>query len=95
RIGAAPESLERFKAKVRELWSARQSRTSIQLRDAWRRYVLGWRDGSDGTSANAFGYVGTAPRAARTRCENWACIHACSRLFTPVEALGSWPTPRP
>jgi RNA-directed DNA polymerase len=42
RIGIAPESLERFKARVRELWCARQSRTSNQLRDAWRRYVRGW-----------------------------------------------------
>ena len=42
RIGVAPESVERFKTKVRELWSARQSRTSEQLRDAWQRYVRGW-----------------------------------------------------
>ena len=42
RIGIAPESLERFKTKVRELWSARRSRTSTQLRDEWNRYVRGW-----------------------------------------------------
>lgn len=42
RIGVAPESIERFKTKVRELWCARQSRTSEQLRDAWQRYVRGW-----------------------------------------------------
>jgi RNA-directed DNA polymerase len=41
-IEAAPESLERFKAKVRELWRSCQSRTSNQLRDAWRQYVIGW-----------------------------------------------------
>ena len=41
-IEAAPESLERFKTKVRELWRSCQSRSSNQLRDAWRQYVRGW-----------------------------------------------------
>jgi group II intron reverse transcriptase/maturase len=42
RIGVAPESLERFKARVREMWRGNQSGTSNQLRDAWVRYVRGW-----------------------------------------------------
>jgi len=42
RIGIAPESLERFKTKVRQMWDGRRSRTSNQLRDEWRRYVRGW-----------------------------------------------------
>jgi len=42
RIGIAPESLERFKGKVREMWNGRRSRTSTQLRDEWSRYVRGW-----------------------------------------------------
>jgi group II intron reverse transcriptase/maturase len=42
RIGVAPESAKRFKAKVREIWRSCQSRTSNQLRDAWQRYVRGW-----------------------------------------------------
>src|SRR5450755_4521472 len=42
RIGVAPESVERFKAKVREMWRSCQSRTSNQLRDAWKQYVRGW-----------------------------------------------------
>jgi RNA-directed DNA polymerase len=42
RIGIAPESLERFKAKVREMWNARRSRSSNQLREEWGRYVRGW-----------------------------------------------------
>jgi RNA-directed DNA polymerase len=41
-IEAAPESVERFKTTVRELWRSCQSRTSNQLRDAWRQYVRGW-----------------------------------------------------
>lgn len=42
RIGVAPESIERFKAKVREMWRANQSRTSNQLRDGWGQYLRGW-----------------------------------------------------
>jgi group II intron reverse transcriptase/maturase len=42
RIGVAPESVERFKAKVREMWRGNQSVSSNQLRDAWKRYVTGW-----------------------------------------------------
>lgn len=41
-IGIAPESLERFKAKVRELWRGRQSKSSEELRNAWRSYIRGW-----------------------------------------------------
>jgi len=40
-IEAALESLERFQAKVRELWRSCRSRSSNQLRDAWRQYVIG------------------------------------------------------
>ena len=42
RIGVAPKAVERMKAKVRELWNARQSLTSEQLRDQWQRYIRGW-----------------------------------------------------
>src|SRR5258708_1680809 len=41
-IGIAPESEERFKAKVREMWRGSQSRTSNELRDRWRQYIRGW-----------------------------------------------------
>ncbi len=41
RIGVAPESVGRFKIKVREMWPGNQSRTSNQLRDAWVWYVRG------------------------------------------------------
>jgi group II intron reverse transcriptase/maturase len=41
-IGIAPESIERFKAKVRELWRSCQSKTSNELRDAWRSFIRGW-----------------------------------------------------
>ena len=42
RIGIAPESVKRFKEKVRQMWNGRRSRTSNQLRDEWGRYVRGW-----------------------------------------------------
>ncbi len=42
RIGIAPESMERLKAKVREKWDGRRSGTSTQLRDDWNRYLRGW-----------------------------------------------------
>jgi RNA-directed DNA polymerase len=42
RIGVAPESVERFKAKVREMWRGNQSRTSEELRDGWASYARGW-----------------------------------------------------
>lgn len=38
----AEASLERLKAKVRELWRYGQSRTSNQLRDQWQRFIRGW-----------------------------------------------------
>jgi len=41
-IRLAPQSAERLKAKVRELWNARRSLTSEELRDQWRRYIDGW-----------------------------------------------------
>jgi len=41
-IGIAPESIGRFKAKVRELWRSCQSLTSNELRDRWKRFIRGW-----------------------------------------------------
>ena len=42
KIEAAPQSVERFKTKVRELWRSGQSPSSEKLRDNWRAYVRGW-----------------------------------------------------
>jgi RNA-directed DNA polymerase len=41
-IEAAPQSVERFKDQVRELWRSCQSLSSAQLRDNWRAYLQGW-----------------------------------------------------
>ena len=65
RIGIAPESVERFKARVRELWDARRSRTSNQLREDWNRYVRGW-----------WGYFRlTEARAPVRELEGWVRRH--------------------
>ena len=42
RIAIAPKSLDKFKAKVRVLWSARQGLTSRELIRQWQAYVRGW-----------------------------------------------------
>lgn len=42
KIEAAPQSVERVKDKVKELWRSCQSRSSVELRDRWRAYVRGW-----------------------------------------------------
>ena len=40
-VEVAPESIERFQRKVREIWREGRAVTSRQLRDEWRRQVLG------------------------------------------------------
>jgi hypothetical protein len=65
RIGIAPESIERFKAKVRELWRSCQSLTSTELRDRWKSFIQGW-----------WGYFQLAEdRQALFRLEGWIRRH--------------------
>ena len=42
RIGISPKAVEKLKGRVRELWDARQSLTSKQLRAQWQDYIIGW-----------------------------------------------------
>jgi group II intron reverse transcriptase/maturase len=42
KIESAPQSMERLRTKVRELWRSCQSLSSAQLRDNWCAYVRGW-----------------------------------------------------
>jgi len=42
RIKIAPESVERFKAKVREIWRSCQNLTEDDLRKDWQQYLRGW-----------------------------------------------------
>ena len=41
-VTIADKSLKRFKDQVRDLWDGRQSKTNLQLREQWNRYVRGW-----------------------------------------------------
>ena len=61
----APQSVERFQQKVREIWRSCRSVTSRELRDEWRRYVIGW-----------WGYYRLAEeRRAVFRLEGWIRRH--------------------
>lgn len=42
KVGVSPKAITKLKAKVRELWNARQSLTSEQLRDQWQASIRGW-----------------------------------------------------
>ena len=77
KIEAAPQSVERFKTKVRELWRSCQSQTSEELRDRWRAYVQGWWGYFRLTEErrNIFGLEGWIRRHIRScfwqRWDNW------------------------
>jgi len=42
RIGVSPKAIGKLKDRVRQMWDARQSLTSKQMRDQWQRYIRGW-----------------------------------------------------
>jgi len=42
RIGVSPKSIKKLKERVRQMWDAKQSLTSEQLRDQWQQYIRGW-----------------------------------------------------
>lgn len=48
-VSPAPKALKKLKERVRQLWDARQSLTSKELRTQWQRYIRGWW--------NYFGYA--------------------------------------
>ena len=41
-IEVAPQSLQKFKDKVRKLWRSCQSLTSVELREQWCAFMRGW-----------------------------------------------------
>lgn len=41
-IEAAPQSIDKYRTKVRELWQSCQSVSSETLRNAWRAFIVGW-----------------------------------------------------
>lgn len=42
KIEAAPQSVEKLKDKVRQMWQSCQSLSSKELRDNWRAFMRGW-----------------------------------------------------
>lgn len=42
RVGVSPKAVNKLKQRVRQMWDARQSLTSEQLRDQWQKYIRGW-----------------------------------------------------
>jgi RNA-directed DNA polymerase len=64
-VSPAPKALLRLKQRVRELWDARQSLTSRELRTQWQRYIRGWW--------NYFGYANI--RHAVHRLSGWIRRH--------------------
>jgi len=48
-VSIAPKALQRLKERVRQLWDARQSLKSEELRTQWQRCITGWW--------NYFGYA--------------------------------------
>ena len=41
-VSVAPKAVAKLKNEVRRLWDARQSLTSVELRDQWVMYIRGW-----------------------------------------------------
>jgi hypothetical protein len=42
RVGVSPKAIGKLKDRVRQMWDARQSLASEELRDQWQRYICGW-----------------------------------------------------
>lgn len=87
-IEAAPQSVERFQNKVREVWRSCQSLTSEQLRDQWRAYLRGWWAyfGLAEERRNIFGLEGWIRRHMR-KCF-WLRWHDRGGRLRHLRALG-------
>lgn len=89
KIEAAPQSVERLKAKVREMWRSCQSLSSDQLRDRWRAYIRGWWAyyGLAEERRNIFGLEGWIRRHIRT-CF-WERWHSAAGRLRHLQQLGA------
>lgn len=64
-IGISSQAIARFKDQVRSKWDARQSLSSVELRDQWNQYLRGW-----------WGYYGRAEdRRSITDKSGWIRRH--------------------
>lgn len=41
-VSIAPKAIKGLKERVRQLWDARQSLTTVELRTQWQRFITGW-----------------------------------------------------
>ena len=41
-VSPSPKTIAKLKERVRQLWDARQSLTSKEIRDQWQSYITGW-----------------------------------------------------
>lgn len=64
-VSIAPKAILRLKERVRQLWDARQSKTTEELRTQWRQYIGGWW--------NYYGYANW--RRAVTQLNGWIRRH--------------------
>jgi RNA-directed DNA polymerase len=88
KIEAAPQSVERFENKVREMWRSCQSLSSERLRDRWCAYLRGWWAyyGLAEERRNLFGMEGWIRRHIR-KCF-WLRWHDWRGRLRHLRALG-------
>jgi group II intron reverse transcriptase/maturase len=89
KIETAPQSVERLKAKVREMWQSCQSLSSDKLRDRWRAYIRGWWAyyGLAEERRNIFGLEGWIRRHIRT-CF-WQRWHNAAGRLRHLKQMGA------
>jgi group II intron reverse transcriptase/maturase len=88
KIEAAPQSVERMKDKVRELWRSCQSLSSAQLRDRWGAYLRGWW-AYYGLAEERRNIFATEPWIRRhIRCCFWQRWHSSAGRLRHLRALG-------
>jgi len=88
KIEAAPQSVERLKAKVREMWRSCQGLSSDKLRDRWRAYICGWWAyyGLAEERRNIFDLDGWIRRHIRKCC--WERWHSSAGRLRHLKQLG-------
>jgi len=89
RTEAAPQSVERLQAKVRDLWRSCQRQSSEQLRDRWRADLRGWWAyyGLAEERRNIFGLEGWIRRHMR-KCF-WQRWHNAAGRLRHLKQLGA------
>jgi len=89
RTEAAPQSVERLQAKVRDLWRSCQRQSSEQLRDRWRADLRGWWAyyGLAEERRNIFGLEGWIRRHMR-KCF-WQRWHNVAGRLRHLKQLGA------